>query len=93
MILGVGWGDYIEKYHLAMLNMETLEVRNFCIPYDWWSGTLLAWAPNSQQLILEVGIGQETDYFSGVILVDTLGGWAAKIAEEMKPVGWMKPPP
>jgi hypothetical protein len=49
------------------------------------------WSPDGTQLLVEASdIYVENQYW--VVLVDIVHGWAAKIAENLTPVGWMVSP-
>jgi dipeptidyl aminopeptidase/acylaminoacyl peptidase len=85
------WGGTIadaESSRLAVLDMETLQITDYCIQVSQigvMSATPL-WSPGSTQLLI-------TDLgYSHVILVDLVQGFAAQIAQNMEAVGWMLPP-
>jgi hypothetical protein len=95
-------GDNYAVERLAVLDLATQEVTDYCIPLDAYGGelgtipffssglTAPLWSPNGQQLIVESRYAPDA---SRVILVDISRGFAAQIAENMKPEGWMKSTP
>jgi hypothetical protein len=80
---------------LAILNVETLEVTDYCIPGrlklegGGWGAHAPVWSPDGQQLVVE-SIDLEKQITA--ILVDLERGYAARIAEGLTPVGWMMSP-
>jgi hypothetical protein len=70
---------------LAVLDTHSHVVTNYCVPiyYGWISPI---WSPDSQQLLIEdvTEVGKSLVY-----LVDIQQGFAAKIAEDVSPQGWM----
>jgi hypothetical protein len=85
---------YKDDYEtLAVLDIEAKEVINYCIPGD--QHTSLApppvWSPSSGQLLIKNTL--EDGNHSRVILVDIVQEFAALIAENMKPIGWLKKAP
>jgi hypothetical protein len=81
---------------LAVLDTTNGIVTNYCIPGDYdaqvASSRLIPpplWSPNGKQLIIK---NRYTEDASRVILIDLAQGWAAQIAENMEPVGWMVSP-
>ena len=85
--------EHDHRVNLAILDTATLDVVNYCITYEYIHqfARPLLWAPNSQQLVLEAGTLYDNKP-QLVVVVDIVQGWAAKIAEEMMPVGWMVTP-
>jgi len=86
---------------LAVLDLATQEVTNYCLPLESYrggddavpfflSGTSPIWSPNGQQLIVESHYAKNA---SRVILVDIAQAFAVQIAENMMPAGWMKSGP
>jgi Tol biopolymer transport system component len=73
---------------LAVLDLATNRVTNYCIPGDQISGGVSApiWSPDSRYLAVENAYEANA---SKVILVDIVQGWAAQIAENLTPAGWM----
>jgi dipeptidyl aminopeptidase/acylaminoacyl peptidase len=88
--LNYGWARFTTDEVLAVLDMETLEVTNYCIPNSYATSTLV-WSPDGKQLALR-DINWESEQ-ERVILVDIIQGYAAGIAiGEMEPVDWMVSP-
>ena len=87
--------DYLNDDYetLAVLDIETQEVVNYCIPGNQFQSITAApiWSPSSQQLLVKNTL--ENGNQSRVILVDISQGFAAQIAENMEPVGWLKKAP
>jgi hypothetical protein len=81
------WYDAKQR-HVALLNLKTLDVTDYCIPIKWeGGGTLLQepiWSPDGEQFLV-------VDRHH-VILVDIEQGFAAQVAEGMEPLGWMVAP-
>jgi hypothetical protein len=78
---------------LAVLDIVTKKVVNYCIPGNQHSSLTLppVWSPNSEQILIKNTL--EDGNHSRVILVDIVQGYAAQIAENMKPIGWLKTTP
>jgi WD40 repeat protein len=78
---------------LAILDMTTLDVVNTCITNERISKfpPELIWSPDSKQLVFEYSEVNHMDK-SNVVVVDIQKGWAAQIAENMTPLGWMAGP-
>jgi WD40-like Beta Propeller Repeat len=84
--------------HLAVLDTNTGGVMDYCITgapvpeHDIErNDTAPIWSPDGTQLLIEAqDANDQTRYF--VILVDIVHGWAARIAENLTPVGWMISP-
>lgn len=86
-----GGGAKWSETQLAVLDLETLEITNYCgLPgwLAWTDGPI--WSMDGEQLL----IGRvEADYeIRSTILVDLRRGYAAVIAEEVFPAGWMAAP-
>jgi hypothetical protein len=83
------WGQF---ENLAVLDTQTLKVTNYCIP----GGEIMeeaappVWSPDGTQLVVENIYNNHTE--KKVILVDLVNDFAAKIAEGLDPVGWLKEP-
>lgn len=79
------------QQNLAVLDTQTLQVTNYCIPGDY-NTSLVAlvpapiWSPNGQQLVVENRYAEQA---SRVILVDITEKFAAQIADNVEPIGWM----
>ena len=84
---------------LVVVNTLTGEVTNYCIPGDPFpndatgpeSNPTPIWSPNGNQLLVVLRDPQDTNR-RWVVLVDMALGYAAKVAEEVEPVGWMVSP-
>jgi dipeptidyl aminopeptidase/acylaminoacyl peptidase len=84
---------------LAVMNTETGEVTNYCIQGDPLlnkapNSNSLAdpiWSPDSTQLLV-VTPNLEDQSSRRIVLVDLVRNYAAQIAEDVKPVGWMIAP-
>ena len=90
------WGDNIweTSARVAVLNMETLELTDYCIQVNGKSnsGGLPSspiWSPDSKQFLVA---DWHEENNQRVILVDIEKGFASQIAEGMEPVGWMIAP-
>lgn len=76
---------------LAVLDTQTLHVTNYCLPGDFSTSRAVLvsapiWSPDSQQLLVEHRYSEQA---SRVILVDLVREFAAQIADNAEPVGWM----
>jgi hypothetical protein len=88
-----------ENAQLAVLNIETGEVTNYCIKGDSfldeeaYQETLPApiWSPDSKQLLV-ISRPPENRLLRRVVLVDIVNNYAAQINQDMEPVGWMIAP-
>jgi WD40 repeat protein len=86
-----------EQTKVVVVDIETLDITDFCLPITYGGegygiGTptsMPVWSPDGTQFLV-------VDWYSSdhqsVILVDIAQGFAAKIAEDMQPVGWMLSP-
>jgi hypothetical protein len=70
---------------LAVLDLETETVINYCISGSGWSPV---WSPDSRYIAIENDFAVNDDR---IILVDTKDGWAVQIAQGpvLRPAGWM----
>jgi hypothetical protein len=87
-----------EDDRLAVLDLETGMVTNYCITGDPFhqkasDDSLLEpiWSPDSTQMLV-VSRDPEDTSIRRIILVDVMEGWAAQIGTEAEPVGWMVSP-
>ncbi len=82
-----GWQNYLDYQQLAVLNLKTQQVTNYCI-----SGMMSAhepnWSPDGRYLVVEGNPGKNVNTHN-VILVDLLKINAIQIGENLRPVGWM----
>lgn len=78
------------QVNLAVLDIKTLDMVVYCITSNYKGTTPpnLFWSPNSQQLVMDVTDENEENPVR-VVIVDIVHGWAAQIAEDVLPVGWM----
>ena len=82
---------------LAILDLESGQVTNYCVPGDetapmsalTYTAHAPIWSPDGRQVVVQ---NLHADRSSRVILVDIVQGWAAEIAKNMEPVGWLKAP-
>lgn len=80
---------------LILLNMETKEIIDLCIPSaEKYAGNPI-WSPDSRYFAVAISNKANTDQ---TILVDSQGGWAAQVSDQLPtgersyPVGWLKEP-
>jgi hypothetical protein len=78
----------IDNPRVALLDMETLEITDYCIPVRGVVPPPL-WSPDGTQFLV---VDRYEDDHQYVILVDIVQGFAAIITEDMEPVGWMVSP-
>ncbi len=77
--------------YLLVLDTTARQVTDYCIPGNVMGGAAPPiWSPNSQQLIVENFYEANV---SRVVLVDIVQNFAAQIAEDLEPVGWMTTTP
>ncbi len=82
--------DHWNYPRLSVYDSKTATVTNYCLPAE--STWPLYWSPDSRQLVLGYGYGDQPNNKTRVYLVDILEKYAVRIAEDMQPVGWMKSP-
>jgi len=82
------WDLQAPNPHVALLDTETQEVLDYCIPIGGVRSTPI-WSPDSTQFLVVDRYEQD---HQRVILVDIVQGFAAVIAEDVEPVGWMISP-
>ncbi len=88
----------VHNYQLSVLDLATGDNVNYCVDGDplpdhhiLRNDSAPIWSPDGSQLLVEArDPNDESEYW--VILVDIVHGWAAKIAENLAPVGWMVSP-
>jgi len=92
MFLGPAYGADDQKAHVAVLDMQTLDVTDYCFlvgdggtKYSEEAPSAI-WSPNSEQFLVQDWY--EKDH-RRVILVDISRNVAAQVAEDMEAVGWM----
>ncbi len=74
---------------LAVLDTHTQQVTNYCIPLGA-NGSKLIWSPDSRQLVVQNQNVSNAKVY--VLWIDIETGVAAKITEDMFPMGWMASP-
>jgi WD40 repeat protein len=82
-------GENVPEDQLAILNTKTREVKVFYIPGSFPHHEPM-WSPDGQQILID-GYFYE-DPFTGdywTVLVDMSKGYAAKIARNSFPIGWL----
>ncbi len=75
-----------EGTRLAVLNMETGEVINYCI--QSYGSVNPIWSPDGTQLVVFVH-DEQAPGIRSTVLIDLAGNYAAQIAEDVVPAGWM----
>lgn len=83
--------QHFGQQSLAVLDTRTLQVTNYCLPGDFSTSRAVLvsapiWSPDSQQLLIEHRYSEQA---SRVLLVDLVRNFAAQIADNAEPVGWM----
>jgi hypothetical protein len=73
---------------LAVIDVNTHVVTDYCIPVRGLQSGAPIWSPDGTQLL----VMDETDEYRHVILVDIVKNYAAQIAEDYDPLGWMVAP-
>lgn len=77
---------------LAVLDTTTGEVTDYCLLGETYGSDLKPiWSPNGQYLVVRATNGKYANH-TFAILVDIVNNWAAQIAEDVYPVGWMVNP-
>lgn len=97
MFIGPPLGAAYEKARLAVLDIQTREVTDYCLPITFGGERYRnmdvppapIWSPDSNQLLVQDWYAKDR---SRVILVDITKGIAAQVAEDAEPVGWMATP-
>ena len=83
-----------QKVVLAILDMNTRQVTNLCIPASYHTNPALppAWSPDSQYLIVESYNQEEKP--GQIVVVNIARGFAATLltVDNLDPVGWMAAP-
>lgn len=82
-------GDTEHSARLALLDTETLEILDTCIDVHYYWGMFPItpiWSPDGSQFLVVDFIDEE---HSSVILVDVEQNYAVRIAEDMRPAGWL----
>lgn len=86
MLLGPPLGSAYEKARVAVLDMATLTITDYCVNITFNGDASPIWSPDGRQFVI-------TDWYEKdhrrVILVDIEQNIATQIAEDMEPAGWM----
>jgi hypothetical protein len=89
MFLGPPIGAAHEKARVAVLDMVTLNIADYCVGITFNGNEPPIWSPDGHQFVI-------TDWYEKdhrrVILVDIEKNIATQIAEDVEPVGWMVAP-
>ncbi len=89
MFLGPPFYAAYEKARVAVLDMATLNITDYCVNISLRGDESPIWSPDGRQFVI-------TDWYEKdhrrVILVDIEKNIATQIAEDMEPVGWMIAP-
>ncbi len=85
-----------DDLRLAVLNIETGDVTNYCVKGNPFMDNETTppgpmWSPDNTQLLVISRNPQDTT-IRRVVLVDLVRNYAAQIAEDVEPVGWMTAP-
>lgn len=82
------FSQWDNPWHLAILEVETQELINYCGLAGWMDPPVEpVWSPDGKQLLVgRAEVDQET--FS-TILVDISRNYAARLADQLVPAGWM----
>jgi hypothetical protein len=89
MFLEPPLGAAYEKDRVAVLDMTTLNITDYCVNIAFSGDGYPIWSPDGHQFV--VTDWHEKDH-RRVILVDIEKNVATQIAEDMEPVGWMRTP-
>jgi Tol biopolymer transport system component len=85
-----------DDVRLAVLNIENGDVTNYCIKGDPFLDIETTppgpiWSPDSTQLLV-VSRNPQDAKIRRIVLMDLVRNYAAQIAEDVEPVGWMTAP-
>ena len=89
MFLDPPFGAADEKARVAVLDMETLKITDYCVSIAFSGDDYPIWSPDGYQFVIT---DWREDGHRRVILVDIEKNVATQIAEDMEPVGWMVAP-
>ena len=78
--------SYMTDDHAALLDLNSGDVTDFCVEKHGNHSKAPIWSPDGTQILV---YDQYTEKQSRVILIDIVQNFAAVIAEDMEPVGWM----
>lgn len=85
----VAWQSDAQEARLAILDTNTLQITDYCFPIRFGNGFFPVrpvWSPDGRQVLVADSSGID---HPRVILVDFNGNWAAQLAQDVEPVGWM----
>ncbi len=80
-------GDNWKNWSLSVFDRETKIITDYCIKSTYFPLISPIWSPDSQNLVV---YPSEDDENTIALLVDRGQNFAAQIAENAKPVGWLK---
>jgi len=89
MFLGPPFLAAYEKARVAVLDVATLNITDYCVNIAFSGDEYPIWSPDGHQFVITDW--REKDH-RRVILVDIEKNIATQIAEDMEPVGWMVTP-
>lgn len=78
--------DLKDSSHVAVLDLDTRNVTDYCIPIRGLVRVDPIWSPDGNQFLV---VDAYAENHQSVILVDITQGYAVQIAEDKTPVGWM----
>ena len=76
-----------KNWSLSTMNLQTKEVVDYCIKSKYFPKTPI-WSPDSQNLVIEVSSDNGENTVAS--LIDLEKNLAVQIAEDAKPVGWLR---
>ena len=77
-------------YNLAIIDLETQQVTDYCIPGSSEAIIKPFWSPDSQYIVVgSIDVAKQLQ----VILIAPFARWAARIADDFTPYGWMRTTP
>jgi len=82
--IALAWWSENEN-HIGVLDLKTLAITEYCIPFSSITSAPL-WSPDGKQFLIT---DDDAVNHTKVILVDAESGLAARIAEDVWPVGWL----
>lgn len=89
LILNIWTGTPQDDPTVVVLNTQTQRVIDLCIPIRGLIKSTPIWSPEGSQFLI---VDRYEDNHQRVILVDIFEGFAAQIAEDAEPMGWMVAP-
>jgi Tol biopolymer transport system component len=87
LVLSTFYGEHSPS--AAVLNLDTLEITDYCIPVRGLQLPAPVWSPDGTQFLI---VDEYTEGHRRIILVDIVQGFAVQIAEDMEILGWMVMP-